>query len=128
MPFYRTVTHVGVSENHPDAEPRQRFTRVFWRESRHATPPSVPRGMSPHGARLMASVVDGVCSCGGGGVVASLVDDVEYDVSVEYGGSEEYDASLKLDVVVVCTKRTKDKEKHYLKTSARVITYSPTIQ
>ena len=68
----------------------------------------------------MASAVDGVCS--GGGVVASLM----YGVSVEYGGSEEYDASLKLDavclefdVVVVCTKRTKDKEKHYLKTSAR---------
>ena len=42
--------------------------------------PFIPRGMSPHGARLMASAVDGVCSCGGGGVVASLMDDVEYDV------------------------------------------------
>ena len=47
----------------------------------------------------MASAVDGVCSCGGGGVVASLMCGVEYDVSVENGGSEEYDASLKLDVV-----------------------------
>ena len=74
----------------------------------------------------MASAVDGVCR--GGGVVASLRYGVEYDVSVEYGGSVEYDASLKFDVVVVCTKRTKDKEKHYLKTSARIITYSPTIQ
>ena len=43
-----------------------------------AASPSVSRGMSPHGARLMASAVDGVCS--GGGVVASFVDDVEYDV------------------------------------------------
>ena len=42
-----------------------------------------------------------------------------YDGSVEYGGSVEYDVSLKFDVVVVCTKRTKDKEKHYLKISAR---------
>ena len=64
----------------------------------------------------MASAVDGVCR--GGGVVASLMCGVEYDVSAEYGGSVEYDASLKLDVVV-CTKRTKDKEKHYLKISAR---------
>ena len=37
--------------------------------------------------------------CMGGGVVASLMCGVEYDVSVENGGSEEYDASLKLDVV-----------------------------
>ena len=70
----------------------------------------------------MASAVDGVCR--GGGVVTSLMYGVEYDVSVEYGGSVEYDisaeyggsveydASLKFDVVVVCTKRTKDKEKH----------------
>ena len=58
----------------------------------------------------MASAVDGVCR--GGGVVASLMYGVAYDVSVEYGGSVEYDASLKLDVVVVCTKRTKDKEKN----------------
>ena len=67
----------------------------------------------------MASAVDGVCSCRGGGVVASLMYGVEYDVSVEYGGSVEYDARLEFDVVVVCTKRTKDKEKHYLKISAR---------
>ena len=74
----------------------------------------------------MASAVCRVCR--GGGVVASLMYGVslKYGVSVEYGGSEEYDASLKLDVVclefdvvVVCTKRTKDKEKHYLKISAR---------
>ena len=58
----------------------------------------------------MASAVCRVCR--GGGVVASLMYDVEYDVSVEYGGSVEYDASLEFDVVVVCTKRTKDKEKH----------------
>ena len=45
----------------------------------------------------MASAVCRVCR--GGGVVASLMCGVEYDVSVEYGGSEEYDASLKLDVV-----------------------------
>ena len=45
----------------------------------------------------MASAVDGVCR--EGGVVASLMCSVEYDVNVEYGGSEEYDASLKLDVV-----------------------------
>ena len=44
-----------------------------------------PAGMSPHGARLMASAVDGVCSCGGGGVVVSLMCGVEYDVNVEYG-------------------------------------------
>ena len=49
MPFYRTVTHVGVSENHADAEPRQRSTRVFWRESRHATPRLHPsRGECRH--------------------------------------------------------------------------------
>ena len=54
--------------------------------------------MSLRGARLLASAVCHVCSCGG--VVASLKFDVrvEYDGSVEYGGSEEYDASLKLDV------------------------------
>ena len=40
---------------------------------RHAASPSVPRGMSPHGARWMASAVDGVGSCRGGGVVASLM-------------------------------------------------------
>ena len=45
----------------------------------------------------MASAVDGVCR--GGGIVVSLMCGVEYDVSVENGGSEEYDASLKLDVV-----------------------------
>ena len=59
----------------------------------------------------MASAVDGVCR--GGGVVASLMCGVEYGVRVEYDGSVEY------DVVVVCTKRTKDKEKHYLKISTR---------
>ena len=48
-----------------------------------------------------------------------------YDGSVEYGGSVENDVSLKFGVsleygvVVVCTKRTKDKEKHYIKISAR---------
>ena len=65
--------------------------------------------MSPRGARWMASAVDGVCR--GGGVVASLVYDVEYDVSVEYGGSVEYDVSLVVRCCC-CTKRTKDKEKH----------------
>ena len=41
-------------------------------------------------------MVSAVCRvCRGGGVIASLM----YGVSVEYGGSEEYDASLKLDVV-----------------------------
>ena len=45
-----------------------------------------------------------------------------YDGSVECGVSEEY------DVVVVCTKRTKDKEKHYLKINSPIITYSPTTQ
>ena len=67
----------------------------------------------------MAGAVNCVCRGGGGGVVASLMYGVEYDVSVEYGGSVEYDVSLEFDVVVVCTKRTKDKEKHLLKTSAR---------
>ena len=38
---------------------------------RHAASPSVLRGVCPHGARLMASAVGGVCR--GGGVVASLV-------------------------------------------------------
>ena len=66
MHIYRTVTHVGVSANHPDAEPRLRFAR----------------GMSLHCARWMASAVCRVCR--GGGVVASLVYDVEYDVSVEF--------------------------------------------
>ena len=95
MHIYRTVTHVGVSAGYlADTEPQQRFVWV----------------MSPHGARWMASAVDGVCR--GGGVVASLMCGVEYDVNVEYGGSVEYDASLKLDVVVICTKITKDKEKH----------------
>ena len=37
----------------------------------------------------MASAVGGVCCCRGGGVVASLVYDVEYDESVEYGVSME---------------------------------------
>ena len=43
-----------------------------------------------------------------------------YDGRVEYGVSLKYGVSLEYGVVVVCTKRTKDKEKHYLKTSARV--------
>jgi len=78
VPFYRTVTHVGVSEkNHPDAEPRQRFAWAF-RVGNLAASPSVPRGMSLHGARWMASAVCRVCR--GGGVVASLKFDVEYDV------------------------------------------------
>ena len=80
MHIYCTVTHVGVSAGYlADTEPQQQFAR----------------GMSPHGARWMASAVDGVCSCGGGGVVASLM------CGVEYGGSVEYDASLKLDVVLL---------------------------
>ena len=57
----------------------------------------------------MASAVGGVCCCGGGGVVASLVFDVEYDVSVEYGGSVEYDVSLE-SVVVVAPKEQKIKK------------------
>ena len=108
MPFCRYVTHVGVSEQQADTEPPQRSARGFWQETSPPRP-SVPRGVSPHGARLMASAVCRVCSCGGGGVVASLMFDVEYDGNVEYGGSVEYDASLEFDVVV-CTKRTKDKE------------------
>ena len=38
MPFCRYVTHVGVSEQQADTEPPQRSARVFWRESRRATP------------------------------------------------------------------------------------------
>ena len=44
---------------------------------------------------------------------------VEYGVSLKYGVSLEYGVGLEYGVVVVCTKRTKDKEKHYLKISAR---------
>ena len=83
--FYRTVTHVGVSAGYlADTEPQQRFTRAFWRETspRHVASPSIPRGMSPHGARWMASAVDGVCR--GGGVVASLMCGVEYDASLKF--------------------------------------------
>ena len=78
----------------------------------------------------MASAVCRVCSCGGGGVVASLMYDVrvEHDGSVEYGGSEEYDASWKLHVVVVCTKRTKDEEKRYLKIISPMNHMKPSIQ
>ena len=57
----------------------------------------------------MASAVDGVCSCRGGGVVASLVYDVEYDVSVEYGVNLEYGVSLG-SVVVVAPKEQKIKK------------------
>ena len=46
-----------------------------------------------------------------------------YDVRVKYGVRVEYDGSVEYDVVVVCTKRTKDKEKRYLKITARIITY-----
>ena len=53
--------------------------------------------MSPHGARLLASAVCRVCR--GGGVIASLMYDVRVDVNVEYGGSVEYDASLKFVVL-----------------------------
>ena len=67
--------------------------------------------MSPHGARLLASAVDGVCSCGGGGVLASMM----YGVNVEYGGSVEYGGGEEYDGVVVCTKITIVKEKRYLK-------------
>ena len=86
--------------------------------------------MSSHGARLLASAIDGVCSCGGVGVVASLMYDVcvEYDGSVEYGGSEEYDGSVEYDVVVVCTKRTKDEEKRYLKIISPMNHMQPSIQ
>ena len=41
-----------------------------------AASPSIPWGMSPHGARWLWVPFDGVGSCGGGGVVASLMDDV----------------------------------------------------
>ena len=44
----------------------------------------------------MASAIDGVCSCRGGGVVASLM----YDVRVEYDGSVEYDVSLEALLLV----------------------------
>ena len=78
----------------------------------------------------MASAVDGVCSCGGGGVVASLMYgvNVEYGGSVEYGGGVEYDGSVEYDVVVVCTKRTKDKEKRYLKINSPMNHMKPSIQ
>ena len=68
--------------------------------------------MSLHGARWMASAVDGVCSCGGGGVVASLMYDVrvEHEGSVEYGGSEEYNASLKFVVLLFAPKEQKIKK------------------
>ena len=56
----------------------------------------------------MESAVDGVCR--GGGVVASLVYDVEYDVGVEYGVNLEYGVSLKYDVVVVAPKEQKIKK------------------
>ena len=56
----------------------------------------------------MASAVGGVC-CRGGGVVASLVYDVEYDVSVEYGVNLEYGVSLE-SVVVVAPKEQKIKK------------------
>ena len=84
-------------------DPRGRFGAKPRR--RHAASPSVPRGVSPHGARWMASAVGGVCCCRGGGVVASLV----YDVCVEYDGSVEYDVSLKA-VVVVAPKEQKIKK------------------
>ena len=45
-----------------------------------------------------------------------------YDGSGEYGGSEEY------DVVVVCTKITIVKEKHYLKIISPRNHMKPTIQ
>ena len=49
MPFYRTVTHVGVVEKQADSEPPQRSARVFWRESRRATPRFHPsRGECRH--------------------------------------------------------------------------------
>ena len=85
--------------------------------------------MSSHGARLLASAVDGVYSCGGGGVVASLMYDVrvEHDGSVEYGGSEEC-GELEICCVVVCTKRTKDKEKRYLKIISPMNHMKPSMQ
>ena len=56
---------------------RSRTTALFARESlagNLTASPSIPRGMSPHGARWLWAPFDGVCSCGGGGVVASLMD------------------------------------------------------
>ena len=52
-----------------------------------ATSPSIPRGMSPHGARWLWVPFDGVGSCGGGGVVASLMDGL--------CGSEEYNVEAR---------------------------------
>ena len=52
----------------------------------------------------MASAVGGVGCCRGGSVVASLVYDVQYDVSVECGVSLEY------VVVVVAPKEQKIKK------------------
>ena len=113
MHFYRTVTHAGVSAGHLAAPrktrpvlslsssgSRRRFGGKPRRQS--AASPSVPRGVSPHGARLMASAVCRVCR--GGGVVASLVYGVEYDGSVEYG------VNLEFDVVVVAPKEQKIKK------------------
>ena len=90
-------------------DPRGRFGGKPRR--RHAASPSVPRGVCPHGAHLMASAVGGVCCCRGGGVVASLV----YDVRVEYDGSVEYDVIVEYglsldDVVVVAPKEQKIKK------------------
>ena len=87
MDYYRTAIRTDMSSRTNGGR--------FGGTSRRATPRLVsihPRGMSPHGARWMASAVDGVCR--GGGVDASLLCGVEYDVSLEYGGSVEYDASL----------------------------------
>ena len=58
----------------------------------------------------MASAVDGVCNCRGGGVVASLVYGVEYDVSLADGVNLEYGVSLEYDVVVVAPKEQKIKK------------------
>ena len=72
----------------------------------------------------MASAVCRGCSCGGGGVVAILL----YGVNVEYGGGEEYDGSVEDAVVVVCTKITIVKEKHYLKFISPMNHMKPSIQ
>ena len=56
---------------------RSRTIALFARESRAgnlAASPSIPRGMSPHGARWLWVPFDGVCICGGGGAAASLMD------------------------------------------------------
>ena len=54
-----------------------------------AAPPSVPWRSGPHGARSMASGVDGVALVYGRWRRRVHGVSVEYDVSVEYGGCYE---------------------------------------